>query len=399
MSSFLKRYRIPTVIIRGGTSKGLILRTIDLPTIERLRDQVILRIYGSPDSSQIDGLGGGTSLTSKLALVSPASRIDADIDYTFGQVSIEKSVIDYRATCGNMAAAVGLYAAEEGYVRLTEPVTRVRIYNTNTKRIIVAEIPVANGQIKYEGEYKIDGVPGTSPKIMLNFNDSGGAFTGNTLPTSNVVDTIRLPNGQEFHVTIVDSVNPVVFVKASEVGAAGIELPNELNKNNHLLNLLEKIRIEAGIISGILKKGENITPASHALPKIAFVTQPMDYSNTNNEYIQKENIDITSRYISMGTLHRAYAVSGAIALATACQIPGTIPNKIVSSLGNVIRIGHPSGIIYTEATVQKEGNNWNVSRAAIGRTARRIMDGYAYVPSTIFSSDQSNAIKKEKSFN
>ena len=176
MNSNIQNYRIPTTIMRGGTSKGVILRSIDLPSNLILRDQVILRIFGSPDTNQIDGLGGGSSLTSKLAIVGPPSHPDAHIDYTFGQVSLNQNTIDYQATCGNIATAVGLYALEEGYTRLTEPLTCIRVYNTNTKKIIAIEIPVANGQIQYEGDFKIDGVPGHSTKIMLNFLDTGGTI-------------------------------------------------------------------------------------------------------------------------------------------------------------------------------------------------------------------------------
>ncbi|MBS4208171.1 PrpF domain-containing protein [Bacillus sp. FJAT-50079] len=391
MNRYLQQCRIPTTIMRGGTSKGLILRSIDLPIDPKLRDQIILRIYGSPDSSQIDGLGGGTSLTSKLGLVSPPSRPGAHIDYTFGQVSIDRNMVDYQATCGNMATAVGLYALEEGYLSPFDPVTNVQVYNTNTRKMIIVEIPVKNGQIQYDGDFKIDGVPGFSPKIMLNFLDSGGTYTGKTLPTSRPIDIIHLPDGQHFEVSIIDSVNPLVFVRAEDVGVQGIELPDEINNNELLLNTLEAIRVKAGILSGIITNYEAVTPTSHALPKIALVAKPQDYVNINNKKILAESIDITSRYISMGNLHRAFAVSGAIALATAAQISGTIPNQLAVSSIRGIRIGHPSGVIYTEATVTKSDENWNVSRAAIGRTARRIMDGFAYVPISLI-----NAQKIEK---
>ncbi|MDP4156970.1 MAG: PrpF domain-containing protein, partial [Bacillota bacterium] len=207
MFDYGQLHKIPTVIMRGGTSKGLILRRSDLPADPALRDEVILRIYGSPDNSQIDGLGGGTSTTSKLAIVGPSIHPDAHIDYTFGQVSLDRQVVDYHVTCGNFVTAVGLYAVEEGYVPLTEPVTAVNIYNTNTDKMIVAQIPVKNGQIQYEGNFSIAGVPGTAARIMLNFLDAGGTFTGKTLPTNNPTDNIRLEDGREYEVSIVDCVN------------------------------------------------------------------------------------------------------------------------------------------------------------------------------------------------
>ncbi|MFF2447089.1 2-methylaconitate cis-trans isomerase PrpF family protein [Neobacillus sp. NPDC058068] len=386
MSSYIQNYRIPTTIMRGGTSKGLILRSVDLPNNKFLRDQLILRIFGSPDSSQIDGLGGGSSLTSKLAIIGPPSHQDAHIDYTFGQVSLHQNTIDYQVTCGNIATAVGLYGLEEGYVSLTEPLTCIRVYNTNTKKIIAIEIPVANGQIIYDGNFMIDGVPGHSSKIMLNFLDTGGTHTGKTLPTSNPTDIIQIPDGRKFEVSIIDSINALVFVRAKDVGVQGTELPNEINSNIELLNTLESIRVEAGILAEFIEKREGITPFTHALPKIAIVAPPQEYVNLNNKVVRKEDIDITSRYISMGTLHRAFAVSGSIALSTAAQINGTIPNQQVTVPGRGIRIGHPSGVVYTESTVLNSGSNWNVPRAAIGRTARRIMDGYAYVPFSMFHS-------------
>ena len=238
----------------------------------------------------------------------------------------------------------------------------------------------------YDGVFKIVGVPGTSSKIMLDFLNPGVPFTGKTLTTSNPVDTILLENGQKFNISIIDSLNPVVFIKAEDVGATGLELPDEINTNHKLLNTLEQIRVEAGVLAGIIKERKNVTSASHALPKIAMVTAPQLFKNTNNELIQKEDIDIISRYLSMGKLHRAYAVSGALALATAAKIPGTIPNQIATSSDNELRIGHPSGIIYAEAIVMQENGDWNVSRAAIGRTARRIMDGFAYIPNSLFVS-------------
>lgn len=384
MFDYGQLHKIPTVIMRGGTSKGLILRRSDLPADEALRDGVILRIYGSPDNSQIDGLGGGTSTTSKLAIVGPSSHPDANIDYTFGQVSLDRQVVDYNVTCGNFVTAVGLYAVEEGYVPLTEPITSVKIYNTNTKKLIVAEIPVKNGQIQYEGGFSIAGVPGSSSRIMLNFLDAGGTFTGKTLPTNSPTDTIKLENGQEYEVSIVDCVNTLVFVRAEDVGQTGAELPDEVNGNTELLNTLEQIRVKAGIKIGLIKEGEHVSPSTHALPKIAMVSNPKEYMTVNQQLVKQEEVDVLSRYITMGSLHRAHAVSGAMALAAAAKIDGTIPNQIVLNTHTGINVGHPSGTLYADATVEKIGEEWSVEQAGNGRTARRLMEGYAYVPATIF---------------
>lgn len=380
-------HKISTVMMRGGTSKGLILRKADLPSDPHVRDEVILRMYGSPDPNQVDGLGGGTSLSSKLAIVGPPSYPGAHIDYTFGQVSLEKKCIDYHVMCGNFVTAVGLYAAEEGYVPLKEPITSVHIYNTNTDKMIVAEIPVQNGQIQYNGDFVIDGVPGSASRIMLHFLDAGGTFTGKTLPTGHPVDTVYLKNGRSFEVSIVDCANVVVIVKAQDLNLRGIELRHELENNSDALQLLEEIRVESGIMIGMIKEEdrEKVTPSTHALPKIAFVSSPHDYRTMDNRLLKKEEMDIIARYISMGTLHRAYAVSGAMALSAASFIPGTIPNQLVSSEGSGIRIGHPSGVMYVETKVEKANGNWIVSRAANGRTARRLMEGYAYIPASIYS--------------
>ena len=371
--------QIQSPLMRGGTSKGLILRKVDLPAQPKERDRIILRLFGSPDQSQVDGLGGGTPLTSKLALVGPPTCPGAHIDYTFGQVSLEKEEIDYNPTCGNMATAVGLYAAEEGYVVLVEPVTRVRIFNTNIRKTIVAEIPVKNGHVEYDGEFAIDGVPGSSSKIMLSYLDSGGTFTGKTLPTGNPVDTLVLEDGRAFPVTIVDCANCVVFVNAASLGLVGTELKAEIDSNASLLKTIEQIRVEAGFRLGLIKDKSVATPATHAIPKIAVISPASEHATLTGKVLRPDEIDIVGRYFSMGTLHRAFAVSGSIALATAVKIPGTLANGMVKSQGDGISIGHPSGTIFVDAELEKDGAGWLVPRAAVGRTARRLMDGYAYV--------------------
>lgn len=392
MFDYGQLHKIPTVIMRGGTSKGLILRKSDLPANPALRDVVILRIFGSPDNSQIDGLGGGTSITSKLAIVGPSSHPNTHIDYTFGQVSLDRQVVDYHVTCGNFATAVGLYAVEEGYVPLTEPVTSVKIYNTNTNSMIVTEIPVKDGQIQYEGDFTIAGVPGTASRIMLYFLNIGGTFTGKTLPTNNPIDLIKLEDGREYEVSIVDCVNTFVFVRSEDVGQTGIELPNEVNANTELLDTLEKIRVKAGIKIGLIKEGEKVSPSTHALPKIVMISNPKDYRTVNQQLVKSKDVDVLSHYITMGALHRAHAVSGALGLAAATKITGTISNQIVSNDLDGIRVGHPSGILYAVAAVKKNGTDWIVSQAGNGRTARRLMEGYAYVPTSIFTGQKQDII-------
>lgn len=389
LESFL---RIPSVFMRGGTSKGLILKSNDLPADPIIRDRLITRIYGSPDVRQIDGIGGGTPLTSKLAIVGAASRRDADISYTFGQVSLEENKIDYRPTCGNMAAAVGLFAAEEGYVELTDSITIVRIFNTNTNNIIEAEIPVKNGKIQYDGTFSIDGVPGTSSCIMINYLETGGAITGNLLPTGNTKDSVKLDDGRKFDITVIDAANVIVFVHANQLNIKGTEIGKNFNRKE-LLNTLEAIRVEAGIRVGLIKDKTAVTPYSHALPKIAVVSHPQSYNTNTGDVINLNKIDIVGRYISMGTLHEAFAVSGGIGVAVAAQIPGTIIAELFNKLDKqMVNIGHPSGTMRVEAKVEKKSLQYNVRRAAIGRTARRLMEGYSIIPTSFYIS---NVLQKQ----
>ncbi|MCP8616318.1 2-methylaconitate cis-trans isomerase PrpF family protein [Salirhabdus salicampi] len=371
--------KIPCTYMRGGTSKGLVVREEDLPDSKSERDQILLRIFGSPDKRQTDGIGGGTSLTSKLCIVGNPTHNDAHINYTFGQVSIDKPEIDYKPTCGNMSTCVGLYAAEEGYVKLVDPITTVKIYNTNTKKMIEVDIPVENGKVKYDGDFSIDGVPGTASKMVVNFVNSGGAITGNLLPTGNVKDVVTINDGREFVVSVIDCANLVVFVDAEQFGLSGAEVGDEFHQND-IATTIEAIRVEVGFKLGLFPDKSKVSPTSHAIPKIALVAKPQSYTNKTGEHIKASEIDLVGRYISMGILHEAFAVSGGCALAAASQIPGSIVNQILNGvIKDSINIGHPSGIINVESTVVGEEPNYLVERAAIGRTARRIMDGYAYV--------------------
>lgn len=367
--------------MRGGTSRGLIFKDVDLPTNPEIRDAVITKIYGSSKNGQIDGIGGGTPLTSKMAIVGVTDTLGCDIYYTFGQVSTNSQKIDYHVTCGNMASAVGLYAVEEGLVRRTEGITTVRIYNTNTKRVMEVEVPVQNGQVVYEGDFSISGVSGTGSCIMVNFIDFGGAITGKLLPTGNTIDKIELDHGQEIEVTILDAGNVLVFVKASSLGLGGTELSDVMDQED-VKNRIEEIRVQCGMKIDLYEEGEVVTPETHALPKIVIVSEPADYMTENGERVDKNRIDIVGRYISMGTLHRAIAVSGAIGLGAVCQIPGTIPNQVMSKSNQTdqITIGHPTGTILVKVHLEESNFSYRLVRGGIGRTARRIMEGEAFVP-------------------
>jgi len=376
--------KIRAVIMRGGTSRGVFFREEDLPEDRELRDKIILRVFGSPDpyGRQIDGLGGATSTTSKTAIIGKSDSPDYDVNYTFGQVGIKKNLIDYRGNCGNLSSAVGPFAIDEGMVEVKEPVTRVRIFNTNTKKLIVANVPVENGKAKVEGDYYISGIPFPGAKIALEYYDPGGAVTGKLLPTGNVVDKIEIPGLGEIEFSFVDASNPVIFIDAKTLGLKGTELPPEIDSRPEILETLEKIRSHIGALYGFGKSPEEVTKNSPAVPKIAFVTQPTTYISTSGNEISKDEISLTARIISMGKLHAAYALTGAIATAIAASIPGTIVNRASkgpNEKGEIV-IGHPAGTMEIVPFVKQTDAGFFAEKAIAFRTARRIMEGYVYYP-------------------
>ena len=377
MSEYVK---IPALIMRGGTSKGVYLMVKDLPEDPGVRDQVILNIYGSPDVRQINGLGGADPLTSKVALISPSRRDHVDVDYTFGYVGITEAAIDYDGNCGNISAGVGPFAILQGMVPVEEPITRVRIFNTNTRKVIEAEVPVRAGEIITEGEYSIDGVPGTGAKIVLNFLNSGGSKTGKLLPTGNVVDEMTLKDGRKVRVSIVDAANPAVFVKAEDIDLTGKELPQDTQTNPAILETLEDIRTTAAVMMGLVVKKAHAGPA---VPKVAFVAPPQDYATTTGEPIKAGAVDLLARTKALTVLHKAYAVTGGICVSTAALIEGTVVNEVVASgakAGGNMRIGHPSGVSEFFIKLGKGPHGqWNMLKAGINTTARPIMEGHVYV--------------------
>ncbi|PTI37692.1 2-methylaconitate cis-trans isomerase PrpF family protein [Mammaliicoccus vitulinus] len=375
----IKSLRVPCVLMRGGTSRGLVFKDSDLPLDHETRERVILKIYGSSPNGQIDGIGGGTSVTSKVAIVGISSTNESDIYYTFGQVGVNKKSIDYNVTCGNMASAVGLYAVEEGLVPRVEGETKVKILNTNTNKIMEVLIPIKDGNVENKGDFSISGVEGTGAKITVSFMNPAGAFTGRLFPTGNVIDEIHVDE-KTFEVSILDTGNIVAFVQASDFSLEGYELSQTIDKPD-VSKEIEKLRVEVGILLGIFNKYEKINPELEALPKITLVSPPKDYKTELGIINKKENNNIIGRYISMGKLHPAFAVSGSICLATACQIPGTIPHLVCeSTTGNSINIGHPNGTISAEVFLQKNESDYKLLKGGTGRTARRIMEGTAVVP-------------------
>ncbi|MCR2025645.1 2-methylaconitate cis-trans isomerase PrpF family protein [Anaerotruncus colihominis] len=369
--------RIPCVIMRAGTSKGIFIKENDLPKNQAMRDKTILAIFGSPDVRQIDGLAGADPLTSKLAIIGPPTRDDADVDYTFGQVSIDGTVIDYSGNCGNISSGVGPFAIDESMVRAEEGITMVRIHNTNTGKILRAEVEVRDGKAVVSGNCKIDGVPGTSAPILMDFASTAGAATGKLLPTGNVVDVIETSKGA-IEASMVDVANPCIFVRASDVGMKGTETPSEINGNKALLELLEELRAKGAVMMGKCKTEEEAHTKSPAFPMICFVTAPADYTDfTTGNTIKADEVDFVARLMFMQVLHKTYAGTATACTGAAAKIPGTIVNQVIPDIEHKtrIRIGHPAGVLPVVADV-KDGH---VEKAAFERTARRIMEGYVYV--------------------
>lgn len=382
----MKQYiGIPALLMRGGTSKGAYVMLKDLPQDPLLRDKVILAMYGSPDERQISGIGGADPLTSKVALIAPSHRENVDVDYTFGYVGIKDAVVDYEGNCGNMSSGVGPFAVMKGLVPIKEPITRVRVYNTNTKKIIEIDVPVKDGHVVTEGDYAIAGVPGTGEKITLNFPDSAGSKTGKLLPTGNVVDEIILKSGKKVRVSLVDAANPSVFVKAEDIGLTGKELPQDAQNNPAILEVMEDIRSTAAVMMGLADSKENVGPA---VPKVAFVGTPQDYITSTGDIVKAGENDLLARTKAMSVMHKTYAVTGGICLATAACIEGTVVNETVSSRAKEsgeIRIGHPSGILEVFVSLKKLPNNkWDLLQAGVCRTVKPIMEGMVYVSRKLF---------------
>lgn len=378
---FSEMERIPCVIMRGGTSKAVFLLENDLPADARLRDKIILSIFGSPDSRQIDGLGGADPLTSKLAIIGASSRPDADVDYTFGQVDIHTPFVDYSSNCGNISSAVGPYAISQGLVKAVEPMTIVRIYNTNTDSVFQAEVPVVNGKPAVLGDYHIHGVPGTGARIGMNLAGTVGAKTGSLLPTGNAFDVIQIEGFGSLTVSMVDAGSPMVFVRAADLGLTGVETPAQIDSNPQMLELLETIRCIAAEKMGIASQAE-ARARVRAVPMVAFVAPPQSYkSHIDGAPIAAEDIDFVSRDMFMQIMHKTYSGTATVCTGCAAVTPGTIVYELRGERPTgLVRIGHPGGIIECDTSVQ----DGKITRAIFGRTARRIMEGYVYVPKSVF---------------
>jgi 2-methylaconitate cis-trans-isomerase PrpF len=389
----------PAVIMRGGTSKAVFFKDEDLPADPEVRDRVILAAFGSPDpyGRQIDGLGGATSTTSKVAIIGRgyrplASRNETsdtaigrpkgvDVTYTFGQVSIDRPLVDGRGNCGNISSAVGPFAVDEGLVAAVEPTTPVRFLNTNTGKVIVAHVPTADGRFNPEGDLEIPGVPGTGARVQLDYLDPGGAVTGRLLPTGNVTDVLDVPGVGRVRVSLVDAANPLVFCSFADVGLTGKEPPAEVDADQELLERLEAVRAEAAVACGIAATPAEATRSAPSVPKLAMVGPPTTYDQLDGTVRAAGEFDLLARMLSMGKLHRAYPLTGAICTTVAANIPGTVVADALGGVaGGAVRLGHPSGVLRMSAAPQQVDGEWTVEKVSADRTARRLMEGKVYVP-------------------
>lgn len=378
--SINKQYRIPCMIIRGGTSKGLYILEKDLPMELEEKNEVLLKVMGSPDIKQINGLGGATSVTSKVAIIGVSERDDADVDYTFAQVSVDKPIVSYKGNCGNISSGVGPFAIEKGLVKIKEPVTSIRIYNTNTDKVIVAEVQIENGAVKYNGDFKIAGVEGTASPIKLKFVDPAGTISEQLLPTGEALDILDIPGFGKVQVSIVDAANPLVFVKASDLGLKGTELPEELDQDQEKLELLEKVRGIAAVKLGLITDYKKSAWETPGIPKMTFVASPSEYTALNGEKIEQNQIDLLSRMMSMQKTHPTYAMTGAMCTAAAAIIPDSVVSQVLREGADTqyIRIGHPGGILEAGVDYKIVEKNIVIDDTFGFRTANLLLEGLAY---------------------
>ncbi len=375
--------------MRGGTSRAVFLREADLPVDAAERTRVILKIFGSPDRRQIDGIAGADPLTSKLAIIGPPPEDEpratgAHLTYTFGQVEIERPEIDWHSLCGNISAAVGAFAIQEGMVRATEPVTIVRAFNTNLRRMLTIEVPVAAGRVVEVGGYVVPGVPGTGARILIDFADTAGAATGALLPTGNPVDRLDIPGFGEIEASLVDIGNAHVFVRAASLGLAGTESAAEIDRQPQLRALLERIRGVAAHRMGMIPDPSRSAVLSPATPLLGIISAPADYTDDlTGRVVGAGEVDLVSRLMFMQQMHKTYAGTSTVCTGVAARLDGTIVHQYARRAnGPTVRIGHPAGMIETETIVGRLENGWQVHRATLGRTARRILEGRAFVPAT-----------------
>ena len=387
----MQQTRIPATYMRGGTSKGVFFRLEDLPPAARVpgpaRDALLLRVIGSPDPyrQHIDGMGGATSSTSKCVIISPASQPGHDVDYLYGQVSIDSAFVDWSGNCGNLSSAVGPFAVASGFIdpaRLAGDHVEVRIWQANIGKTILARVPLAGGQVQELGDFALDGVAFPAAEIVLEFvdpaddGDDGGAM----FPTGHLVDALDVPGIGTLPATMISAGIPTVFVNATDVGCTGSELQADINGDAAALARFEAIRIAGALRMGLIADASEASGRQHT-PKVAFVAPPADYAASSGKRIAATDIDLRVRALSMGKLHHAMMGTASVAIATAAAVPGTLVNLAAGGGSrDAVRFGHPSGTLRVGAQVEQRDGAWTVTRALMSRSARVLMKGEVHVP-------------------
>jgi len=387
--------KIPATYMRGGTSKGVFFRLQDLPENCQVpgaaRDALFMRVIGSPDpyAAQIDGMGGATSSTSKCVILSKSSQPDHDVDYLYGQVSIDKAFVDWSGNCGNLSTGAGAFAIHAGLLdpaRIPENgVCVVRIWQANIQKTIIAHVPVSNGQVQETGDFELDGVTFPAAEIVLEFLDPSddGEEGGSMFPTGNLVDELEVPGVGTFKATMITAGIPTVFVNAEDIGYSGTELREQINGDPEQLARFEKIRVAGALRMGLIKTAEEAATRQHT-PKIAFVAKPKDYLSSSGKRVQAGEVDLLVRALSMGKLHHAMMGTCAVAIGTAAAIPGTLVNLAAGgSAREAVRFGHPSGTLRVGAQAALVDGQWTVTKAIMSRSARILMEGWVRVPGDI----------------
>lgn len=373
--------KLPITIMRGGTSKGVYILESELPVNRDEWEPLLLRLMGSPDKKQIDGLGGSQSVTSKVAIIKKSDRADADVDYTFAQVSVDKPLVSYKGNCGNISSGVGPFAIEKGLVEPKGSLTSVRIYNTNTDKLIIADVQTPSGAVEYEGDFAIAGVPGTAAPVKLKFVEPAGTLGHGLLPTGNAVDTLDVPNFGPVQVSIIDAANPLVFVRAKDLGLTGKELPDELNADAAKLDLLETVRGLAAVKLGLIEDYTRSAWDTPGIPKMTFVAEAEDYVTPDGKEIKKCDIDLLSRMMSMQKAHPSYAMTGAMCTAAAAVVPGSIVQQVLSENVDTqyIRIGHAGGVLECGVDYRENDAIPEIDDTFGFRTANLLLEGTAMI--------------------
>ncbi|ONG58135.1 PrpF family protein [Pseudoroseomonas deserti] len=376
-------HRLPAVYMRGGTSRALFFHQHHLPAARAEWDPIFLAALGSPDPNgrQLDGMGGGISSLSKIAVIGPPTRADADLDYTFAQVQVDTPVVGYRGNCGNISSAVGPFAVEEGLIAPQGEEAVVRIHNTNTAKIIEARFPLRHGLPAVEGDFLLQGVAGRAAPIRLAFLSPGGAATGRLLPTGRALDRLEVPGLGAIEASLVDAANPVVFVAAAALGFTGTESPSALSDPAHIATF-ERIRVAAAVAMGLVATPEQAQTTLKNLPQVALLSAPRDAPAADGSTLAADDMDLLVRMISAGQPHKATPLTGAMCLAVAARIPGSLAEALARRRGpqDDLRVAHPSGILPVAARTRLEDGALIAEEAVVYRTARRLMEGRVLYP-------------------